>query len=181
MEKYTWDIPIRKKYAHKIDNESIIYEWGIQCSEGWKKIIEEFLTNLEILDTYNNVKIFQIKEKFGKLRIYLTNIPTEIENTVYELIKITEDESAFICEVCARHSKIRTINKFLTTVCDKCLGLLPVIKPCKKCKGNAQVSLYSEGVYVCGCIKDYCNSLPICGTDSEKNAILAWNKWVDEN
>lgn len=48
--------------------------------------------------------------------------------------------------------------------------------PCKKCQGPAQVSLYSEGVFVCGCRKNYCASVPICGSGSEREAVEEWNE-----
>ena len=53
-----------------------------------------------------------------------------------------------------------------------------VILDCPICGGRAELSAYSRGVFVCGCVGDYCMSLPMCGTTPEVNAVRIWNEWV---
>ena len=55
-----------------------------------------------------------------------------------------------------------------------------LLLPCPICKGKAEFSTYSEGVFVVGCIKGYCAGKPICGACSYEEAAIAWNEWVNE-
>ena len=49
---------------------------------------------------------------------------------------------------------------------------------CPVCHGKAELSEYSDGFWVVGCIKKYCSSLPLTGASSRKEAIEAWNYYV---
>ena len=54
------------------------------------------------------------------------------------------------------------------------------LRRCPKCGGKATFELYSEGVYVAGCSKNFCMSLPFCGSDKQ-GATDAWNAWAKKN
>lgn len=51
----------------EVDNPSHPMYYGFSCNKGWRFIIEN---TLEMLSMYEGVTIFQIKEKYGSLRIY---------------------------------------------------------------------------------------------------------------
>lgn len=54
-----------------------------------------------------------------------------------------------------------------------------VLLPCRMCGGAASFEEYSEGVWVAGCTKHYCKSLPLCGASSRQEAANAWNAWAE--
>jgi hypothetical protein len=69
----------------------------IECNNGWLKLIEDFLTELDTIDPNKELTIFSIKEKFGLLRIYINQ---GASSEVSELIGKYEEMSRTVCEVC---------------------------------------------------------------------------------
>jgi hypothetical protein len=105
---------------HKSIQESCM-PWGIDCGNGWYKILDELCYELSNLDV--DVVFDQVKEKFGTLRIYYhmnfdfgINVYYEkIDKIVYEAEKM----SAETCEVCGSKGKLRTDGWF-RVLCDTC-------------------------------------------------------------
>ena len=96
--------------------------FGIECSEGWMKIIEPILNYIK---EYNlnkekekQIKIYQIKEKFGMLRVY-TNFVTD---KLKELIHEAEYQSTRTCELCGSQENVgHTVGGWITTCCENCV------------------------------------------------------------
>jgi hypothetical protein len=61
--------------------------------------------------------LHQVKQKYGKLRVYLGPSTEEMDDRVTQ----AEDESANICETCGKPSKIRRIDGWYKTDCDECI------------------------------------------------------------
>ena len=88
-----------------------------ECDEGWHPLIETFLNLVEYDVRVNGmpeVKILQIKEKFGELRIYYSggNATTD----AYK--RFAESMSTKICETCGAPASSKSINGWWKTVCD---------------------------------------------------------------
>lgn len=91
-----------------------------ECGDGWKDIITSTNAILEIIDP--NYEIFQIKEKFGALRYYVTwsqELPSFKRELGYDVINKAEHLSEITCEYCGAPGKGREGN-WLKTLCDSC-------------------------------------------------------------
>lgn len=100
--------------------------WGYECNDGWYNILFEASEKLEkiIIQLKEDnpleehlPKAVQVKEKFGTLRIYLSNETEEMSEIVEEAERI----SAETCEQCGKLGKS---NKYgwIETLCDGCRG-----------------------------------------------------------
>ena len=89
---------------------------GVNAWEGWFPLIDRVLG---IIDRYNkhkktNVKVLQIKEKFGMLRIYTDNPRYEYIEGMLDGI---ETISSTICERCGSPGERRTDIGWHKTLC----------------------------------------------------------------
>lgn len=80
--------------------------YGMECGEGWKPLVKPVI---DYIDNYNKnkeeteqIKILQIKEKFGRLEIYLENTNDE----VCELVDHAKTEAYNVCELCGTRDNI---------------------------------------------------------------------------
>jgi hypothetical protein len=81
--------------------------------DGWKPLI-----NLVVLAAKDEgVKIAQIKEKFGELRIY---VGSNASQRLLNLINEAENLSSTICEYCGKPGHLRTNRSWLKTLCEEC-------------------------------------------------------------
>jgi hypothetical protein len=98
---------------------------GIECNSGWYDLVDECLTKLKTI--YPKIKICQIKEKFGGLRVYEETIYSEINldrdkifESICAVIDIYEAKSYEICEVCSKPGVLRTKgHRWIRTLCDE--------------------------------------------------------------
>lgn len=128
---------LREKYPNAFEDQMYSYTYPA----GWKTIVEDCLTLMlggyqwydKALDDYdavpgNYIKILQIKEKFGSLRIYF-DIHTEPHNYIGDsmykqvlfkadgIVNYAEMLASKTCQVCGDHGELRTAN-VLGTYCD---------------------------------------------------------------
>jgi hypothetical protein len=104
-----------------------VHEFGIECEDGWNKIVENLLQELEEYD----VTLAQVKQKFGELRVYL-NYGEKIDpHTFKETTKILnkyKDLSDVTCEKCGHEGTLhQTRQRWLSTVCDTCASAYDLI------------------------------------------------------
>ena len=100
--------------------------FGIECGQGWEKLYKPVIERInEINKTRtpeDQIIIDQIKEKFGTLRIYVSNAPKEI----YDMIDEAEQRSQNVCEDCGfehqEHVRTGYVGKtgWIRTLCNKC-------------------------------------------------------------
>ena len=121
---------------------------GVECSRGWKKWIEKFLESLEWLTEnrryiknpdYNpdieesrtnkqyiegpkrELKIFQIKEKFGEIRVYMENYPEDIKADIHEVIAKLEARTELTCYSCGKVEEDLIQTKgWISFICKEC-------------------------------------------------------------
>ena len=80
INKYPWMFELMKDHRYPIS-------YGFQCNDGWFEVLDECFKRFDKIDVNKEIRIFQVKEKFGGLRIY-TNFnfkKTFIESVIYEL------------------------------------------------------------------------------------------------
>jgi hypothetical protein len=98
-------------------NPSAQEVFGFECMDGWADLIEG---SLRLIQRYtvlekSDVKITQVKEKFGLLRIYQRGGG---EN-VCQVLEICELVSGCVCELCGKAGKLITLDGWMLTRCDK--------------------------------------------------------------
>lgn len=122
---------------------------GVEVGEGWKWVIEKFLENLNWLREnrrmipnpeytgenkgYNlppfpyiegplpDIKIFQIKEKFGELVIYMDKVPDHITDDVEKLIGKAEARAELTCINCGKVTdKLENKSRWIRFQCEEC-------------------------------------------------------------
>jgi hypothetical protein len=72
-------------------------KWGLEIGDGWFNILYELFEKIEPLVVDLSFQILQVKEKFGGLRCYTTNMTN---NDIYNLIREAEKKAYHTCEIC---------------------------------------------------------------------------------
>lgn len=93
---------------------------------GWEPILEELLAGIEQQPYGDRVKLLQVKEKFGTLRVHARLrgrrdiTPEELRTQrlhLRELLYEAQRRSATACEACGAPGRLRD-GEWLTTLCD---------------------------------------------------------------
>ncbi len=88
-------------------------EMGLtSVGKGWAPLINRVFDKLETIK--GSIKIVQVKEKWGGLRIYTDYSNKELDKVIYDI----EHESLEVCEVCGQPGKLRGSNWYYTS-CDE--------------------------------------------------------------
>lgn len=108
-----------------VDKLDYRFKWlnnkEVWCGDGWYKLMWDFMEELEEHyklknEDINTLCISQIKEKYGTLRIYVSNYI----DGVYEIIEKYEDKSEVVCDICGEHGSLHIKNGWVKTLCKKC-------------------------------------------------------------
>jgi hypothetical protein len=96
-------------------------DYGIECCDGWRPLLKPIFEYIEKYnqdkDSQDLISIFQIKEKFGGLRVYVENSTPELN----EIIRTAEAKSLAVCELCGKSDNVGTvINGWISTRCYNC-------------------------------------------------------------
>jgi hypothetical protein len=113
----------KKKLESQLAGESkepfLPMAFGFDCGDGWFEILKECFENIEkSLSEFpdgKNVRVHQVKEKYGTLRIYMSHYYDKIE----EFIDEAEKKSEVTCELCGSSGKLEG-EYWLTTRCSDC-------------------------------------------------------------
>jgi hypothetical protein len=116
--KFIEDIKETNNRNHKCLPRGVCYE-GYTISlgmysvgPGWASLIDKAFRAIEDADP--PVKIFQIKEKWGGLRIYTNVMNKKVDKKLLEIMK----KSYYICEDCGNPGNLRAGER-MKTLCDK--------------------------------------------------------------
>ena len=110
------------KDKDKSPKETLIC-FGIECDDGWYWLINNLCKCIQTYIDNNKkvtqIKVVQVKEKFGELRFYTDYSDDFIDG----IIHFAEVLSNNICEVCGEN--IHNISKghydgWIKTICDSC-------------------------------------------------------------
>jgi len=86
---------------------------GAECGAGWFVLCMDLIR----LCDERGVEVSQIKQKFGELRFYVGEAPSE----VHEAIRIATEKSKTICEECGRPGRLAG-KHWIATLCDEHRG-----------------------------------------------------------
>lgn len=128
-----WYTELENKYIHLFEVNSNTGKplRGIECGKGWKKPVEDFLESLDWHTKHNlkdkqpnEIKIFQIKEKFGRVRAYVDK-PEHIDSIIECTIGRLEGKCELTCENCGRignadGSELTPTEGWIAYVCEEC-------------------------------------------------------------
>ena len=93
-----------------------------ECDKGWYKLIHSVSQKLEALIAKLPPKqrkqcyVIQVKEKFARLRIYMS-YPTD---EMWNILSQAENDSDKVCEGCGKPGKKRWITLWMKTLCGAC-------------------------------------------------------------
>ena len=89
--------------------------WGFECGDGWFDLLDYLCVSL-LTYTYGDEEIYvdQVKEKFGRLRFYLS----KEDDVMHGMISMAEHMSGRICETCGNRGETRG-GSWMVTLCDK--------------------------------------------------------------
>ncbi len=98
-------------------------EYFIECvGPGWQPIVKGYLDKLdELVATYpgSSYKVYQVKEKFGELRLYVEyNGGDEFTAQAFEAGELAESTTNRTCETCGEPGKWRNTS-WMKTLCEK--------------------------------------------------------------
>jgi hypothetical protein len=92
------------------------FHYGFDCGDGWFDIIYDLSKMINDID--KEVRIVQIKEKYGTLRFYVDWCSDEIQKLIAE----AEERSCATCEECGRPGKVRMIKTWMLCRCEACFN-----------------------------------------------------------
>ncbi len=89
--------------------------WGFECGDGWFDLLD-YLCGAIKEHTYDSdeVTVDQVKEKFGRLRFYLSRE----DDVMHGMVSMAEHMSGRICETCGNRGETRG-GSWMVTLCDK--------------------------------------------------------------
>lgn len=97
----------------------------VSCGVGWHNLIYKLCA--DIYKIAPNVRVGQVKEKFGGLRFYIDSYGTQenevisIKSKIDALIRQAEKDSFRTCEMCGNRSTAESRGEgWIKTLCDKC-------------------------------------------------------------
>lgn len=101
------------KSGYRTDLEPTTKRYSVGVGNGWLGIIQRLFETLIKLGW--NKEVLNIKEKFGGMSIFLSDIP---ENSYHFIIE-AERQSFSVCEICGEPGEQHKISGWIHTLCDE--------------------------------------------------------------
>lgn len=92
-----------------------------ECGNGWYELIRELCQKLYLLienvefEPHNFPNAYQVKEKYGGLKFYMSTATEEMIKLIEEAAK----ESTTICEMCGDEGELFKHKSWYSTLCDE--------------------------------------------------------------
>jgi hypothetical protein len=103
---------------HDLDPRSPMALFSFECEDGWFGLLKDCFEKLREISKEKNFPItcFQVKEKYGTLRIYLNGY----ECCSDEAIEKAVAKSEVTCELCSEVAELRKRGSWYLTRCEEC-------------------------------------------------------------
>lgn len=88
--------------------------------DGWRELVEKAVCRIKAADVGRSVKITQVKEKYGTLRLYWMStrgIDAATDAAIEEAVALAEARSECTCEKCGEEGRLYSAGSWLTTAC----------------------------------------------------------------
>ena len=105
---------------HKKYPEILQTCFDISPPSGWEDIVDQLLKELTLVS--KKIEVFQIKEKFGGLRVYLrnpSNFTSEQGMDVYSLVCAAEKRCSTSCAICGKEGTHQNNKGWWAVLCDE--------------------------------------------------------------
>lgn len=97
-----------------------LIDGGFACGGGWYPILDRLFADLAVIrreDVLTRLRVVQVKEKFGGLRVYVDGGNERIQARIGD----AETEAAATCEHCGGPSPgLRSHGGWYGNICDSC-------------------------------------------------------------
>jgi hypothetical protein len=99
------------KYPKLFSNKQF---FGFECGDGWYDILDNLCGAIKE-HTYDGDDLYvdQVKEKFGRLRFYLSRE----DDVIHGMVTLAEYMSGHTCEMCGERGTMST-KGWMVTLCD---------------------------------------------------------------
>ena len=106
-------------FALRDSNPSVPISFGgIRCGDGWFSIIDELLGKINTIGN-DGIRVVQIKNKLGALRIYFSSDTNDDLSHIRALVSDYVLKSCHTCEMCGLETaKGRNVKGWMTPLCD---------------------------------------------------------------
>lgn len=84
-----------------------------ECGYGWSSLIDPIIDRIEEMGG----TVTQVKEKYGRLRIYWDPGEKEIDDSIERAVDEAEEKSATLCELCAAPARLMYARYWYKTLC----------------------------------------------------------------
>ena len=113
--------------------------------DGWRNLIEKAVARIAAACIGRSVKLTQIKEKYGGVRIYWSgmDIDAATEAAVEEAIALAEARSECTCEMCGEEGRLYCSGSWLVTACREHARGVPI--PVRPGRENVRIVTTFEG------------------------------------
>ena len=91
----------------------------LETREGWDQLLFDFFTEVVAIHDTTDIEIYQIKSKFGELRLH-----SNLRGQALDILTKYEDLSTITCEFCGEEGKTTEYNGWDYTICESCLAKL---------------------------------------------------------
>lgn len=114
---WPWDFESWLKFSDA-EKARLQLQFGLESGRGWRTIIILAIREILMLPDLPDLKIVQIKEKFGSLEIYYQSKGDT--KKVDEIIRQYTELSCVTCEKCGMAGKLREHGGWYSIRCDNC-------------------------------------------------------------
>jgi hypothetical protein len=116
QEKLFNDFPQLFQYNNLPMTECLMC-FGCECGDGWFDIIYQACKEMMKTNPPKEAGFFQIKEKWGSLRLYMDDATDDMREIIYD----AEEKSNSVCENCGSTEDVRkTKGGWIKTLCGQC-------------------------------------------------------------
>ncbi|MEI9923449.1 MAG: hypothetical protein WDN50_07915 [Bradyrhizobium sp.] len=123
----TWQAALIARYPHLFNQElygRVIAPGYPTTGDGWQDLVRRAVERIAaaVSEAPGSLRITQIKEKFGTLRLYTwagTGFTDVMDVAVNEAIELAEARSACTCEKCGSPGRLFKSGGWYLTACDE--------------------------------------------------------------
>lgn len=98
-----------------LDSRQAFSLFGFECGPGWFDLLKDLIIEIKALGL-KDLRVSQVKQKFGTLRFYTNWTTDELEDAVEK----AEGRSEETCEICGKPGNLRKSGMWYHTSCDEC-------------------------------------------------------------